>query len=392
MPFAGLVAAGGVYLLGSREEPVRAGLSVAEALGQDTTGYARATGPRDFQFPADHGPHPAFRTEWWYYTGNLASADGEGASFGYQFTLFRTALTPDTVLARASGWATNQLYMAHFAVTDVAEERFYAAERFSRGAAGLAGAQAEPFRVWLEDWSAEAEGAMPRMRLRARQDGAAIDLVLTPLKPIVLQGDRGFDPKSDEPGNASYYYSMTRLATEGSVTTGGRTHAVEGLSWMDREWSTSVLGREQIGWDWFALHLSDGRDLMFYQLRERGGGVSPFTGGVLVAPDGAARHLGGTDVSLGVTATWTSPATGAAYPSGWRLRIPAEDLDLAITPALAAQELDVTVRYWEGAVRVAGTAGGDGVSGNGYVELTGYGECGAQGADCGGVRGTRSAE
>lgn len=366
----GVAVAGAVmYWAGREPEPVRASLSVAEAMSSDTTGYERVLGPRPFSFPEDHGPHPGYRTEWWYYTGNLTAADGR--AFGFQFTLFRIALTPGDTLARPSAWATNQLYMAHFTVTDAASERFYAFERFSRGAAGLAGARAEPFRIWLEDWSAETAGAMPRMRLRAAEGDVAVDLTFDPLKPVVLQGDHGFDRKGPNPGDASYYYSMTRLATQGSVTVGGRAFAVEGLSWMDREWSTSALGEEQVGWDWFALHLSDGRDLMFYQLRERGG-ISPFTSGVLVDVEGAARRL--TDVALDVLETWRSPDSGVEYPSRWRMRVPSADLDLTLRPLVSDQELDVTVRYWEGAVRVDGTASGKPVAGAGYVELTGYGE------------------
>jgi predicted secreted hydrolase len=277
-------------------------------------------------------------------------------------------------VARASSWATNQLYMAHFTVTDVAAGRFYAFERFSRGAAGLAGATAAPFRVWLEDWSAEAAGAMPRMRLRAREGAVALDLVLDPLKPIVLQGDRGYDRKSADPGNASYYYSMTRFATDGVLAVAGQRHAVRGLSWMDREWSTRPLGEDKVGWDWFALHLSDGRDLMYYQLRDRAGQASPFSSGLVVAAGGTARRFAREDVVLEVLETWRSPRSRAVYPSRWRLRVPSDDLDLTLRPAVADQELDVSIRYWEGTVRLEGTAAGRPVTGRGYVELTGYGE------------------
>ncbi|QXD15464.1 carotenoid 1,2-hydratase [Rhodocaloribacter litoris] len=363
------------------EASVRATVTVAEAMAADTAGYARATAVRPFVFPEDHGPHPDFKSEWWYVTGNLAAADGR--RFGYELTIFRFALAPPDGTARASAWATRQLYMGHFAVTDVAGRRFFPFERFSRGAAGLAGARARPFRVWLEDWYLEADTtqpapdpALPVMRLRAHEDGTGVDLVLRPLKPIVLQGDRGLDPKGDDPGNASYYYSMTRIATEGTVTVDGATFPVEGLSWMDREWSTSALGPDQVGWDWFALQLSDGRELMFYRLRERDGGISPTSDGVLVAGDGTPRRLDHTDVVVDVLDRWTSPHSGAVYPARWRLRVPREALDLTLTPLLADQEMNVSVRYWEGAVRVEGTAAGSPVEGHGYVELTGYDEAG----------------
>ncbi len=346
-------------------------LSLADAMRADTAGYALALAPRPFVFPADHGPHPDFRTEWWYFTGNL---DGpQDQPFGFELTLFRIALTPpDTARRDTSGWATRQLYMAHFAVTDGAGEQFHAFERFGRGAAGLAGAQAAPFRVWLDDWQvAEGADGMPRMTLRAAEAGVALSLDLQPEKPLVLQGDRGLSQKGRGAGNASYYYSLTRMAATGQVTTPRGTFPVSGRAWMDREWSTSALDSSQVGWDWFALQLSDGRELMYYQLRERGGQVSAFSKGTLVADGGAARRLSRDDVALDVTRTWTSPHSQARYPAGWTLRVPDENLTLRITPLLDDQELNVSVRYWEGAVRVEGP---DGLTGRGYVEMTGYDE------------------
>ena len=371
------LAAGAFLLRSESAESIQASLALAEAMGGDTTGYARAEAVRPLVFPDDYGPHPGYKTEWWYYTGNLGTEDGR--HFGYELTIFRFALAPSDSAApeRASAWATDQLFMAHFGLTDVAAEDFYAFERFSRGALGLAGAQAAPYRVWLEDWSMEGGAGDPfPMRLRAAEDGVAMDITLEAAKPLVLQGDRGLDQKGPEPGNASYYYSFTRLATEGIITIDGNAYAVRGLSWKDHEWSTSALGDEQVGWDWFALQLSDGRDLMYYQLRRRDGTPSPFTNGVLVVLDGSTRPLALGDVSLDVLDTWTSPRTAAAYPARWRFRIPSEALDLQITPHLPDQEMDVSVRYWEGAVRIEGTSGGEAVSGNGYVEMTGYGEGG----------------
>ena len=366
----------GAFLLQSNQEgEIRASLAVAEAMGGDTTGYDRADEVRTLIFPDDYGPHPGFKTEWWYYTGNLDTE--EGRHFGYEFTIFRFALAPPDTIAptRASGWATDQLFMAHFALSDVEAGAFYAFERFSRGALGLAGAQAAPYRIWLEDWSMEGrpETLFP-MRLRTGQDDVAIDLALETAKPLVLQGDRGLDPKGPEPGNASYYYSFTRLPTTGTITIDGQSYTVRGLSWKDHEWSTSALGDDQVGWDWFALQLSNGQDLMFYQLRRRDGTLSPFTNGVLVALDGVTTPLAPDDVTLDILDTWTSPRSDAAYPARWRLRLPSASLDLEITPYLADQELDVSVRYWEGAVRIEGTVEGEAVSGNGYVEMTGYGD------------------
>ncbi len=377
-----LIAAVGLVVVGliGCDEPaiMDTSVRVAEAMGGDTTGFARATEVREFVFPADHGPHPEYRVEWWYYTGNLTAADGR--RFGYQFTLFRVALTPsDSVLAaRTSGWAANQFYMGHVGVSDIDGGRFYDFERFSRGAAGLAGARGVPFRVWLEDWEAAAAGdsteAFPPMRVRAMEDGVGFDLLLTPAKPPVLQGDRGLDPKGPGPGNASYYYSFTRLATTGTVLLDGEPVAVTGLSWMDREWSTSALADGQQGWDWFALQLSNGDDLMYYQIREADGTPGPYSSGVLVDPDGRKTDFGREAVRLWVTDMWTSPVSGATYPAGWRLVIPDRAVDLTIEPLLADQEMDVSVRYWEGAVQIDGTVRGEPVTGRGYVEMTGYGD------------------
>lgn len=377
------VIAAATYLL-TRDETseVDASVSVAEAMAGDTTGYRRAGEVRDFAFPRDHGPHPGFKTEWWYLTGNL-EASGE-RHVGYQFTLFRVALAPPDTgrsvrMAAPDGdtsdWATDQLYMGHFTVSDVQNERFYAFERFSRAAAGLAGAQAVPFRVWLEDWTLAGtdDGAAFPARIRAAEEGVAIDLTVAPRKPHVLQGDRGLSQKGSEHGNASYYYSYTRLTTEGTVALGGDTLRVAGQSWMDREWSTSALGEEQVGWDWFALQLDDGRDLMYYQIRQTDDTPSPYTEGVLVDEEGSTARLRRADVALSVLDHWTSP-TGAVYPARWRVRVPGEDLDLTVTPYFEQQELDVSVQYWEGAVRIEGTADGQPVSGSGYVEMTGYGD------------------
>ncbi|MFO8099676.1 MAG: lipocalin-like domain-containing protein [Salinibacter sp.] len=358
----------------SGSDALQTSVSVSDAMASDTTGYRRATTVRDFSFPADYGPHPDFKNEWWYVTGNL---DGPGGRpFGYELTIFRFALAPpsDTTAPQAtSAWRTNQFYMAHFAVTDSAGQAFYADERFGRGGADLAGAQASPFRVWLEDWSMESTNEDPfPMRLRAEQEGAAIDLTIRPDKPRVLQGDRGLSQKGPGSGNASYYYAYTRLATEGTLVAGDDTTEVTGQSWMDREWSTSALGPDQEGWDWFALQLDDGRDLMYYQLRNADGSPSQFSEGTIVGPDGATTKIGHEDVTLEVLDTWTTPDGTHTYPVEWRLQVPPADVDVRISSLMKNQEMDVSVRYWEGAVRVHGSD-----TGRGYVELTGYGDSAA---------------
>jgi len=367
------------WLATARERaPLAARLSLREAMGAraDAALFARATAPRAFSFPADHGPHPAFRTEWWYFTGNLAAADGR--AFGYQLTFFRQAVAPDEPGAapRASAWATRQVYLAHFAISDIEGRRFHAFERFARGAAGLAGAELGPergLRVFLEDWSAEGAGgpAIFPLRLRAADGSIAIDLALEQGKPPVLQGDAGLSPKGPDHGNASYYYALTRMPTSGTLTVDGRALAVTGASWMDREWSTSALPDGIVGWDWFALQLADGSELMVYRLRRADGTMDPFSRGSLVAPDGSATPLAAADLALTADGRWRAPS-GAEYPERWRLAIPSHRLALEVTPALPDQELPVSIRYWEGAVRVTGARNGAPVGGVGYLEMTGY--------------------
>jgi predicted secreted hydrolase len=366
-----VVAAAAAFALwpSSRRQPIQATVTVREALADDRAGFARVLAPRPLVFPEDHGSHPDFRTEWWYYTGNLTTAAGRHV--GFQLTFFRVALSP-TAESRESAWGTRQLYVGHFAVTDTAGGRFRAFSRSSRAALGLAGAQAAPFRVWVEEWSASGEGEATR--LRAQQGDIAIDLTISPGKPVVLQGDRGLSRKGPEPGNASLYYSFTRMPARGTVRLGGETLEVSGEAWMDREWSTSALGTIVEGWDWFAVQLEDGRELMVYLLRRRDGTIDPFSAGTLVAADGTARRLDAADVRIETLAHWTSPHSGVRYPARWRVSVPGADLRLEIEPRLPDQELRVGTRYWEGAVGVVGAGGGRALNGQGYVELVGYGE------------------
>lgn len=351
------------------EPETRRSLSLADTLGaEEDEGYARALAPRPFAFPDDHGPHPEFKTEWWYFTGNLENEAGR--RFGYQLTFFRIALSP-TPVPRASAWGADQLYMGHFALSDLDGGRFFAEERLGRAALGLAGAQAAPFRVWLEDWQASGPAHTFPLRLQAAGAEVALDLRLDEGKPLVLQGEAGLSRKSAAVGNASYYYSFTRLPTSGRLRIGAQGFTVRGDSWLDREWSTSALAPDQQGWDWFALQFDDGRELMFYQLRLKNGGRDPASKGILVEADGQSRLLRDEEVELEVLEHWRSPR-GGSYPARWRLRVPREDLDLRVTPLLADQELAVSIRYWEGAVGVTGTRAGRPLSGRGYVELTGY--------------------
>lgn len=338
-----------------------AGASVVDALSAPTEGFERVLKPRSFEFPRDAGPHDTFQTEWWYYTGNLEGDDG--GHYGYQLTVFRRALTALPAI-RTVDWAASQVYFAHFTVTDVKGKAFHFDERWSRAALGMAGARAtaDGFDAWVESWS------MRSGHLQARSGDVAIDLQVTPSKPVALQGDHGVSHKSVDPTNASCYYSVTRLATRGTVTLGGRPITVHGESWLDREWSTSALSKDEVGWDWFSLQLADGRDVMLYRMRRKDGSVDPQSSGSVTSAAGT-RPLALADFSVEPLGTWKSLRSGAVYPSGWRIRIPSEQLDLEVEPWLADQELGLSFVYWEGAVKIRGSVGG-----NGYVELTGYAE------------------
>ena len=275
----------------------------------------RCRGPSSF--PATTVPHPEFRAEWWYWTGNLRSAGGR--HLGFQLTFFRRALTPDAP-GRGSDWGASQAYLAHLAVTDARGGRFHFGTRTSRGALGLAGAQAEPFRVFVEDWEARSDGTSTfPLHLRAEDEDMALDLRLESAKPPVLQGERGLSRKGPEPGNASYYYSLTRMPARGTIRLRTERFEVEGLAWMDREWSTAAVGKDLAGWDWFALQLEDGRELMYYRLRRRDGTADPFSAGVVVDARGGARALTRDGVRLEATGVWRSRRSGVEYPAGWRL-------------------------------------------------------------------------
>lgn len=373
-----------LWVTGDQGQEIRASVSVAEAMGGgNQEGYLRATGPREFVFPDDHGAHPGFKTEWWYYTGNLFTE--EGRQFGYQFTIFRSQLNPPAKTKEdtmdRSGWNTNQLYLGHFAISDVKNEDHVFEERYSRGAAGLAGAKVEPYRIWLEDWeilridSSDNDDKNFPVRIKAQmENGAALDLNISPVKPLVLQGDRGYDVKGSGEGNASYYLAFTRMETEGTITKNGDQFEVSGASWMDHEWSTSALDESQEGWDWFSIQLSNGYDLMYYQLRNNDGSVSRFTTGSLVDPEGNKTTLNPEDVTLKVRDTWQSPHTSSVYPSAWTMRIPKANLTLNLATLFADQEMTVSVQYYEGTISVSGMMNGEDVSGNGFIEMTGYEE------------------
>ena len=344
--------------------------AIGSVLSNDSTGFARAYKPQDFSFPNDHGPHNQFRSEWWYFTGNLNNP--QGRQFGYELTFFRFALKPDLPKSK-SAWRSNQMYMAHLTLTDVEANRFYTDERFSRAGNELAGASNKSYQVWLYDWSAKTEGTVDfPLRLHANSNGFAIELILTSPKGYVMQGNQGLSQKSSESGNASYYYSYPRLETNGTVSVGGKPFSVIGTSWMDREWSTSALSNEQSGWDWFSLQLSDNTELMFYQLRRKDGQHDSNSSGSYMTADNAKISLKDHDATITTLDSWKSPHSEITYPSRWRLSVSSQALELEIVPLINDQELNVSYRYWEGAVKVTGTKQGKPISGQGYVELAGY--------------------
>jgi predicted secreted hydrolase len=334
------------------------------------SGFARAYAPRPLVFPADHGAHRDFRHEWWYVTGNLDAPGGR--RFGFQITFFRYGLTARP-LPRRSRWAAAELYMAHFAVTDVANRRFRAYQRRGRGALGLAGARLAPFRVWLDDWRLESfEGDELPWALAVREGDLALRLLLRNTKPPVLQGEAGLSRKSAEPGNASYYYSATRLQAEGMLEVAGESFPVSGLAWLDREWSSSALAADQAGWDWFSLQFDDATELMYYRLRRKDGSADPHSAGSLVAADGAKTPLRPEDVELKVLDRWRTP-DGAWYPARWSLAVKPLGKTWLIHPVVADQELrEGSFRYWEGAVDVFPADRPDRPAGRGYLEMTGY--------------------
>ena len=339
------------------------------------SGWRQAVAPRLWSFPKDHGSHPEYRTEWWYFTGNLRDADG--ARYGYQLTFFRQGVRlrpedPD------NPWSLRDAYLAHFAIADLSTGSFQSADLVSRAGPGLAGASTDAMHVWLLDWSARMEGST--VFLKARNKDMALELTLRPRKPLVLHGCNGLSKKAAAAGQASYYYSFTRLDTTGEIRTSpqGLHAAVKGVSWFDHEFGSNQLTPDQEGWDWFSLHLSDGKDLMIYFLRRKDGSIEPESSGTLVNLEGIPRHLKLSDVNVSILGRWQSPKTGTRYPCRWRIRIPSAGLDLNVAPLLAEQELDTRkstgVIYWEGAVAGKGTSSGQRVSCEGYIELTGYGE------------------
>jgi predicted secreted hydrolase len=343
--------------------------------------FKRALPGKVFSFPRDHFAHPEFKTEWWYYSGHLQSQDRYKRSFGYQLTFFRNALKRETK-EQKSKWSIQDLYFAHLALTDESRKKFEYREKMSRGSLGEAGASLyindeKPFRVWVEDWSAEGKSpTMPDHLLKAEEKDFGIEFALTPEKNPVIHGQNGISQKAEGEGYASHYYSMTRLKTIGKIFLKNKEVPVQGISWMDHEFGSNQLREYQVGWDWFSIQLADGMDLMFYQIRHRDGKTDPYSSGTIIFSNGTYQHLILKEFQIEVLDRWKSQKSGAIYPSKWSIKIPGQRIELILVPMVKDQELitkqSTRVTYWEGSIRVEGKYQGEPIKGVGYAELTGY--------------------
>jgi predicted secreted hydrolase len=351
---------------------------VVPGLAADTAEEFRsATEGYRYSFPRDHGAHEEFRTEWWYYTGQVTAKNGR--PFGYELTFFRRGMPREQTKTLPSQWAVTHLYLAHFAVSDLSKGRFHYADKMSRAGLGKAGAAQDRLHVWIDRWSAESPSAGPGTQiLQAAEGDLAIQLTASPEKPLVVHGTEGISRKGSAMGQASHYYSFTRLATTGTVTIGNESFDVTGTSWMDHEFGSADLDKDLVGWDWFSLQLDDQRELMLYRLRRADGSAHPASSGTIIDRDGHGHHLLLGDFTLEPTSYWTSPASKARYPQRWRLTIPSQQLSLELVPRMPDQELSpkrsTQMIYWEGAIETTGTAQGKPIHGQGYMELTGYAE------------------
>ncbi len=333
--------------------------------------YQLALPGRTLAFPADHYSHPDFKTEWWYYTGHLQSRSGQ--RYGYQVTFFRFGVRDRHKEMKEPPLFTD-LYMAHFALSDIGAKKFTYRERIHRGHGGKAGAATDRYRVWNEGW--RVEGDAKTHSIQAKDRGIELRISLRSEKPPALHGENGLSQKGEGKGRASYYYSLTRMQTDGELTIDSKTEQVHGLSWMDHEFGSNQLREDQVGWDWFSLQLDNRTELMLYLIRRGDGSPDPYSSGTLVKADGATKHLGLKDFRVEILDRWKSPKSGANYPMKWKVSVPSEEIALEIDPAFKNQELitsrSTRVTYWEGAAHIRGRVRNQTVSGQGYVEMTGY--------------------
>jgi predicted secreted hydrolase len=333
--------------------------------------YRKALPGYRYEFPRDHFDHPEFQTEWWYYTGNLKSSDGH--RFGFELTFFRQAVNRDT--ARDKPWDVRDLYLAHLALSDLDGGEFYHAERTSRAGPGLAGGSASHGRIWNGNWQVQWRGN--EQTLTAVDARFRLDFGLRSEKAPVINGENGVSQKADGPGRASHHISLTRLSTNGRIELGGKTFDVLGVSWMDHEFFTQQLARDQIGWDWFSVQLDDGTELMLFRIRRRDGSADPYSAGTFVAKDGTSTHLRSSDFRLEpVGQSWTSTQTHATYPIQWKISVERLGIELAVKSSLPSQEIPgdgrIMPSYWEGAVTFEGQKQRIPLAGVGYLEMTGY--------------------
>lgn len=304
-------------------------------------------------FPADHGPHPAYRIEWWYLTANLKSADG--TDYGLQWTLFRSALAPEA----GQGWSAPQLWMGHAAVTT--PDQHFVTERLARGGIGQAGAVAEPFSAWIDDWELTGDWD-DRLRMTASGPDFAYDMQLIQAGPQVFHGDQGYSVKSAG-GQASYYYSYPYLDVAGTLFLPEGEVAVTGQAWLDREWSSQPLGEDQTGWDWFSLSFDDGTKMMGFLLRQRDG--SAFSSATWIEPDGTTIAF--PDGAFAATALETSDVDGRIVPTTWQVTLADKGVDVTVRAINPNAWMDTSVPYWEGPITIEGSH-----QGRGYLEMTGY--------------------
>ncbi len=333
--------------------------------------YRTAVPGYRFEFPRDYFDHPGFQTEWWYYTGNLKSANGH--RFGFELTFFRQAVTRDP--AHAATWDVRDIYLTHLALSDLDGQKFYHSERINRAGPGIAGVSASTARIWNGNWQIQWQGS--DQQLQAIETQFQLHLTLHPEKPPVLHGENGVSQKSEGAGHTSYYFSLTRLTAMGQLKLNGETFGVSGLAWMDHEFFTHQLEQNQIGWDWLSLQLEDKTELMLFRLRRKDGSIDTFSAGTYVDAQGKSTHLRSADFNLQpLDQHWTSPATHASYPIAWKIAIPKLDIELEAHTPLTSQELtgktSIAPSYWEGSITLEGRRGKVPLKGVGYLEMTGY--------------------
>ncbi|MEW6125745.1 MAG: lipocalin-like domain-containing protein [Acidobacteriota bacterium] len=346
-------------------------LPTSERASFNADGWREASSNYNYSFPRDHASHSDYKIEWWYYTGNLESKTGR--RFGYQLTFFRSGVVMQT--ANPSRWAVRDLYMTHFCISDIENQKFYSFERLNRAGVGWAGADTNSYRVWNEDWQARLDGNTHV--LDAERENYKLALQLTPEKTEIIHGENAISQKGAQVGNASHYVSLTRMRTTGTITVDGETFDLTGLSWMDHEFGTSFLEENQIGWDWFSIQLDDRRELMLFQIRRKDGSIDQHSSGTLIDADGRATRIAFGEFTLKPTGTnWSSQVSQATYPTEWLIEIPKLELRLTVRAAFGNQELQTTestgVTYWEGSVSIEGTSRAQVVGGRGYLEMTGY--------------------